>query len=87
MTSYFLLILTNIVPDIEVRDEIGWVYLYTLITVAALNFLIIIKQVISMLIQFYQWSVKKFNKKQEYEKKLRKEWELSDDSCSDPNEL
>lgn len=38
LTSYYLLLLTDIVPDLELRERIGWLYLYSLIFVIALNF-------------------------------------------------
>lgn len=41
LTSYFLLILTDIVPDLELRERIGWKYLYCLVTVVGLNFTIV----------------------------------------------
>ena len=49
LSSYYLLILTDIVPDLELRDQIGWLYLYSLITIVGINFTIVFVQLAKLL--------------------------------------
>ena len=60
ITSYFLLLMTDLVPDVELREQIGWIYLYTLSFVVVINFIVIIQQLISTLFKRARyWSIKK----------------------------
>lgn len=51
LTSYFLLILTDLVPDLEVRERIGWQYLHCLVAVVGLNFTIVFSQLVMLLLK------------------------------------
>ena len=60
ITSYFLLLMTDLVPDIELREQIGWIDLYTLSFVVVINFVVIIQQLISTLFKRARyWYIKK----------------------------
>jgi hypothetical protein len=46
MTGYYMLLYTDIVPDVEVRYEIGEVYYYKVIAIIALNLVLIISMML-----------------------------------------
>ena len=42
LSSYFLLLFTNsLVPNVQLREKLGWVFLYSIIAVIGLNFVIL----------------------------------------------
>ena len=40
--SYLVISLTNVIPDLEFLDDVGWYYIYLIGTVAAINFIVVI---------------------------------------------
>lgn len=50
LTSYLLLLQTDMVPSMEIREEIGWFFVYSLVSVVTLNFLLIGGKVILIVI-------------------------------------
>lgn len=41
-SAYFLLLLTDLVPDLELREMIGWDYIFFIVSIAVFNFVMMI---------------------------------------------
>ena len=74
LTSYYLLFLTDIVPDMEMREQIGWNYLYTLITVAGFNFLVVFQQLAAVIIRRIRLHYVRQQNRLKAEARIRERW-------------
>ena len=52
MSTYFLLLLTDLVPDLETRDKIGWDFIYFIVAVGLFNFVLMSAHLVFMLLKF-----------------------------------
>ena len=52
VSTYFLLLLTDLVPDLETRDKIGWDFIYFIVAVGLFNFVLMSAHLVFMLLKF-----------------------------------